>query len=229
MIVGLIGKARVGKDTVADYLKQHYLFQQYAFADPFKTMLESVFGDKFRSGDREAVIPWLGKSPRQLMQTLGTEWGRELIHPQIWTLLGQKQVLLSKTQNQPLVISDVRHHDEADMILAEGGELWHIIRDTTEQVNPHSSEEFQWDMYDRKIINNTGSLEDLYETVEVAYSGPKYLDLMQRVKSFSKQTNPKLCRCDHKLQYTGAVFYQSMQILECSICNGWQDIRKPIK
>ncbi len=40
--VGLTGKARVGKDTVAEHLVKQYGLMQYAFADPLKDMLEAV-------------------------------------------------------------------------------------------------------------------------------------------------------------------------------------------
>lgn len=37
------------------------------------------------------------------------------------------------------------------------------------------------------------------------------------------------CLCDHKLTDTGGVFYQSVGLLECVRCGGWQAIRKGIK
>ncbi|QDP67452.1 MAG: hypothetical protein Tp138OMZ00d2C19078221_24 [Prokaryotic dsDNA virus sp.] len=36
------------------------------------------------------------------------------------------------------------------------------------------------------------------------------------------------CYCDHKLAGTGAVFYQSTGWLYCTVCEGWQRIRKPV-
>lgn len=38
----------------------------------------------------------------------------------------------------------------------------------------------------------------------------------------------KQCECDHKLQGTGAVFFQSIGWLYCVNCRGWQRIRKPV-
>ena len=71
-LIGIAGRARSGKDTSANFLAQILGWDTYAFADPIKDTLTSVFGHLFRSGDREAPIEWLGKSPRQLMQTWGT-------------------------------------------------------------------------------------------------------------------------------------------------------------
>lgn len=42
-------------------------------------------------------------------------------------------------------------------------------------------------------------------------------------------SNHKSCNCDHKLRETGGVFYQSTGWIECTVCRGWQPIRKPIE
>lgn len=165
-LVGLIGRARVGKDTVAEHLRLKHGFDQYAFAEPMKVMLEAVFGDLFREGDRELPIDWLGKSPRHLLQTLGTEWGRTHIHPEVWIMLVERKVRECKNREQDLVISDVRFHDEAALILRNGGELWHIERDNAEGVNAHVSESHQWDNYRRVIIPNNGTIEALFSQID---------------------------------------------------------------
>jgi len=165
-LIGLIGRARVGKDTVAEHLCSHHGFMQYAFADPMKDMLEVVFGDRFRTGDREAPIDWLGKSPRHLMQTLGTEWGRNCIHPDLWTLLAEREVEYHAKYRYNLVISDVRFHNEADMILKHGGELWQVVRDGA-TVAEHISEQAQWANYDCRILNNNGTLDQLYRNIDL--------------------------------------------------------------
>lgn len=228
-LIGLIGRARSGKDTVAGYLARRHMFAHIAFADPMKQMLEAAFGDLFRDGDREKPIDWLGKSPRQLMQTLGTEWGRNQVHPELWVMLTEQKVKNAVEFNLPLVISDVRFYNEANMILKHGGELWFVSRNTSEQVNPHSSETADWGRWPLKTIENNGSLEELYLKVEEAYQGEEFTRFIEQVKVFSQETQPKLCRCDHKLQGTGAVFYQSTKLLQCSNCHGWQQVRKPIE
>ena len=232
-LIGLIGRARSGKDTVAGYLCRRHRFTQDAFADPMKEMLEVAFGDLFRDGDREAPLPWLGKSPRQLMQTLGTEWGRNQVHQDLWTLLMEQKILREKAIEEAgfkvsMVISDVRFHNEADMILRHGGELWHIQRDGA-SVAEHISEHTQWDTYQTKVIENNGSLEELYLKVEQAYQGEAFTWFIEQVKTFSQEVSPSLCHCDHKLQGTGAIFYQSTKLLQCANCKGWQMVRKPIE
>lgn len=50
--------------------------------------------------------------------------------------------------------------------------------------------------------------------------------LNEKVTSFTGEKSPKGCQCDHKLLGTGAVFYQSVGVLQCAVCDGWQLIRK---
>lgn len=52
--------------------------------------------------------------------------------------------------------------------------------------------------------------------------------LLERVKQFSGEPNPRECKHDHQLQGSGAVFFQSVKLLRCELCGGWQSIRKPV-
>ena len=53
-------------------------------------------------------------------------------------------------------------------------------------------------------------------------------EFLNRVRSFSQEEKPTLCTCEHKLQGTGGVFYQSVLLIHCHNCKGWQDVRKPV-
>lgn len=55
------------------------------------------------------------------------------------------------------------------------------------------------------------------------------MNLQERARLFSGEQDPKECQCKHKLQGTGAVYFQSVGLLHCSACRGYQLIRKPIK
>jgi len=87
-LIGLTGPAGSGKDTVARLLCEQHGFVQMAFADPLRAMLKAGLGltdeELHRRDLKEAPLEWLGKSPRQLLQTLGTEWGRQHVHPHLW-------------------------------------------------------------------------------------------------------------------------------------------------
>ena len=54
-------------------------------------------------------------------------------------------------------------------------------------------------------------------------------DVRPQILAFAGDERPHRCRHKHRLQGTGAVFYQSVGLLQCSRCGGWQKIKKPIE
>lgn len=133
-LLGVTGLARSGKDHAADYLARHMGFYKYAFAEPLKTMLKSVFGDHFHEGDRSGICPETCKSYRVMMQTLGTEWGREQMNPQVWVNLVERKWKEVQTpfampkEYKGMVLSDVRFDSEAEWIERNSGVILQIVR-----------------------------------------------------------------------------------------------------
>ena len=144
-LLGVTGLARSGKDHAADYLAKHMKMHKYAFAEPLKTMLKSVFGDHFHEGDRSGICPETCKSYRVMMQTLGTEWGREMMNPQVWVNLVAKRWreveagchMVQEGRDhtgykgyiaEGMVLSDVRFDSEAEWIQLNSGVILEIVR-----------------------------------------------------------------------------------------------------
>jgi dephospho-CoA kinase len=83
ILIGITGRARCGKDTAADYLSANIGFKKYSFAKPIKDAVKDMFGlteDHVNGYLKEVVLPDICHSPRFLMQTLGTEWGRKIVN-----------------------------------------------------------------------------------------------------------------------------------------------------
>ena len=57
MIIGIGGEKKHGKDAIAKYLTQHYGFEQYAFADKMKKMVQSIW---------PFLDPWNDETKEQL-------------------------------------------------------------------------------------------------------------------------------------------------------------------
>lgn len=53
------------------------------------------------------------------------------------------------------------------------------------------------------------------------------LQLLQQAQTFSEEANPTSCECVHQRRYTG-VFYNSVELIHCLACKGWQSIRRVI-
>lgn len=174
LLIGLTGKAFAGKDLVAMHLHRQHGFFKMAFADPLREGLKTMFGLgdwNFTPAGKESTIEWIGKSPRELMQTLGTEWGRDQVHVEIWCRLMDQRIRARKAAGMGLiVISDVRFLDEARFIHSHGGHIWRIVRpgaETTEH-SDHPSEQEGLRIVEDAAILNDGTIEELKEQVDEA-------------------------------------------------------------
>ena len=164
-LIGVAGRARSGKDTVANFIVAAIGGYRYSFADPIRAMLVPLgvdMSDPYWQARKEEPIPALGVSPRRMMQTLGTEWGRQLINPDLWLIMAHQRLL----QNGPgMVISDVRFDNEAAWIRKHGGLIIHVIRPDAKIVEAHASEDsIEMQASDAQLLNN-GTLEELQLSV----------------------------------------------------------------
>lgn len=169
MLIGLCGAAGSGKNTVANLLTESGLCVQLAFADPLYQCVSAIAGlPVSRLQDRavkEAEIPWLGKSPRQLLQSLGTEWGRDAVHPEIWIRIAMERASRHLSVGLAVVITDVRFDNEAAAIVAAGGEVWKVVRPgwrcLSGDAATHPSEAGVSERLIARTIDNSGSLDAL--------------------------------------------------------------------
>lgn len=184
MIIALTGAAGSGKDAVAGILCSHYGFVPCKMASPIYEALEVITGvsrdDLMARETKEKPIPWIGKSPRELLQTLGTEWGRNLVSEDIWVNSARMRIREAVQLGFSVVISDVRFKNEVEWVRGDGGAVWHVERPNigsdgcTSQAATHSSErQLSKDDADL-VINNTGSLADLPSVVHKALEHRDY-------------------------------------------------------
>ena len=165
LLIGLCGPAGCGKDTVAKYMA-NCGFTRYTLAMPLKKGLEAMLGIDLAVWDdrhlKEAVIPWLGKSPRQVAQTLGTEWGRQQVHPDLWVkLMLRKWDEVRQSLSPRMVVTDVRFENEALAIINSGGTVWRIEREGVASVAEHVSEKGLPPALIEGVVKNYGSLDQL--------------------------------------------------------------------
>lgn len=170
MILGLCGAAGAGKNTVADHLCRHYGWTQFGFADPVYAAVSAAIGvpvEHLRDRARkEAAIEWLGKSPRELLQTLGTEWGRQTVRDDIWVAIAMRRAAEAPGN---VVITDVRFPNEVAAIKAAGGRIWRVTRPASclaAGAARHSSEAPLPDYLIDASLANSGSVDDLLARVD---------------------------------------------------------------
>jgi hypothetical protein len=167
MIIGLTGLARSGKNEVSKVLHDKFKFDEFSFAEPIRNFVIDFL--KLRGLDELDEIKEIpnalfgGKTPRYVMQTLGTEWGRESIYDSIW--VDRCIYLAEKSENA--VIFDVRFENEARVIKERGGMIVNIIRPSIQksEIYNHISESGIDREYIDYWILNDSSLENLKESV----------------------------------------------------------------
>lgn len=172
ILIGLTGFARSGKSTAASHLASEHSFETYAFMTPLKEGIAAMFNlsiEDIEGPGKEQPIGWLGRSPRQLMQLLGTEWGRDMISASIWLDLAEQNLgnLAELYPEAPgFVISDVRFENEADFVRQRGGLIIHLKRADAPDVNPHASELGVAIQPSDLLINNDFDLASLFEELD---------------------------------------------------------------
>lgn len=162
-VLGVHGRKRVGKNALGDILVEEYGFAQMAFADPLRQMLQVLpMPSEYREDKKLETIPEYGKSYTELMQTLGTQWGREMVHDQLWINVAMQRVKLFEGLGyNNVVITDVRYENEARMIHDMGGGIIHLMGNRGVVANDHSSESTLPPQYLDYVMVNNGTIEDL--------------------------------------------------------------------
>lgn len=179
LLIGLVGAAGAGKDTVAERLELVHGFYCYAFARPLReavlALLDTAGVDHAWATERalkELPMPVLRVSYRHLAQSLGTEWGRA-IAPDFWLRLAAGALGLHGTpDDQPvhdrIVVSDVRFANEASWVRVHGGVLVRVVREALAPVRAHVSEQYAHsaDCACEHELDNRGSLAGLQARID---------------------------------------------------------------
>lgn len=119
--------------------------------------------ERMIEGDlKEAPAPEFdGKSPRLVMQTIGTEWGRMMMHPDFWMVIARGRIRIAPW----CVVTDVRFENEADLIHELGGQVIRVVRPGTGSGDHHASEKGLDDRYVDHSILNAGTVGMLHEAL----------------------------------------------------------------
>lgn len=181
-LIGLYSpRMQSGKSTVAEHLQLNHNFKRISFAEPLKQMVRGMLFELTGSGttadnmvyfhQKEDKIDDLGVTPRWIMQTLGTEWGRDLIHPDLWIKIAMAKVRRLLSQGFSVVIDDMRFPNEYRAV-KELGQAWIIMRSVCDKDNSwadldaHASEgQLDWFEFDN-VLFNCSTKEDLFNAVD---------------------------------------------------------------
>lgn len=168
MIIGIVGVAGSGKTTAANFLRDTHGYRRVPFADPLKKMIEALgYGRDLLDGPARAKeVPlkaFNGRTLREAMQTLGTEWGRAQFGDDFW--VNQWEAAVKDPQQYPhVVVDDVRFPNEAAKIRELGGVIIRLHRDKAGASvgASHASEQVDLIEPDVTILNNSEDVRILY-------------------------------------------------------------------
>jgi len=177
-VVGIAGPIGAGKTSVAGMIPDAVHLQ---WADPIYRGLAAMLGeDEERLRDRTNKERGLNVAglllvSRNMLRTLGTEWGRELTHPDLWVALTLRTIQ-GKTglfdRRTVFAICGTRFPNEVAAIRYLGGEVWWVERpDLPAPASPsHVSDQMiRREDCDRVIVNR-GTLDDLRARVAAAWA-----------------------------------------------------------
>lgn len=157
-LIAFTGLATSGKTTAAVPLVSKGFFP-VSFATPIKRMIQVLTLCSEKNERPEALC---GKSLREAYQSLGTEWGRKMIHDKIWVEIGRRAITseLLCEDNRGVVIDDLRFNNEALCIKDMGGIIIEITRPGLTKMEHASEAGISPELVDITLANN-GSKADL--------------------------------------------------------------------
>jgi hypothetical protein len=176
MIIGLSGKIGSGKSTVSEIFQQNGYYLD-SFANSVKDVSNIIFGfdrnklDGLTKEDREwrekpdekySLLLEKSFSPRDSLILIGTNFGRNLIHKDVWIETVFNRYNLN--QNKKLLITDVRFPNEYDSIKKRNGVIIRLERNNLNLINHESETSLDNHEFDFIIYNN-GTIDELKEKI----------------------------------------------------------------
>ena len=169
-IIGLAGRARSGKDTIANYLVKNYGFKQFAFAEHLKNVAEVAGWDGLKDIRGRILLQELGDVLRHYDGSIFID-----------ALIGKMKyfemfsqgfgTVVTPPRDARIVISDVRLIPEIAALKNLGASIWYVQRDVEgmEKVPAHITETLNPDSYKFDyVFENSSSFEALYSGVDMA-------------------------------------------------------------
>jgi len=190
-LIVFTGRLQHGKSTGARVLEKKG-YKRIRFAEPIKDMLMAIGLTKEQVDGNEKAVPCsllCGNTPRWGLQSLGTQWGRELIGESIWANITEARIRAVLLTGGKVVIDDCRFDSEAEMLSRLGAVIVRVERDSMQPKRSwftkilfalglkreHASEAGVSNRYIDITLKNNGTVEDLNKLVEAVANGSYFV------------------------------------------------------
>lgn len=183
-LIAICGPARAGKSTISEWFQYNHPseYVEISFAGPIKEMLGAMLGlcreeiDDLK--DSGTIIEEAGQTARTLLQTLGTEWGRNHVNPDLWIRLAESNIRRLSAESDSVVVPDLRFRNEYLALKALGFLVIWVEREIESMLTPeeraHASEsESDFLRLNADIlIDNSVTKETLYSLLKTLFTRP---------------------------------------------------------
>ena len=168
-LIGLVGKAGSGKDTLADEIAADG-WEKVAFADSLKRMCIDYLGlshdDAYTQEGKMRMNPHWGMTNRTILQKVGTDAMRNGFDKDVWVKILQIRIRRMLDEGRKVVITDCRFDNEAQMVEDMGGLVVEVVRDSQSRnlssvEQQHASEEPVSRRYVAFTVDNNGEFSML--------------------------------------------------------------------
>jgi hypothetical protein len=191
-IIALGGHKSSGKSEVRRILTKSYGYKHYSFAETLKNMVRLLYTDmginlatieEYINGHlKETPLVGYGKTTRQVMQTLGTEWGRKMFSEDVW--LNIMDTKLMSARDALIVVDDVRFMNELSLLRGRATECLTVWVDKPDTVlkDYHASEVSLAPSDFSMTLHNELDRNYLDTVVEALALGKEHYSLVKNIK-----------------------------------------------
>lgn len=175
LFLGVGGYSFAGKDSFADALVEYDEFDKQFMSAALRQSLitlnpwvQGEDGLMYRYAEYEKFVGSYEESKkneevRRLLQTMGTEVGRQMFGENVWVDYLRPVVEDRRGQGISVVVTGIRYHNELSWVREDGVTVW-VDRPGFAPVNEHSSDNTLCAADFDIIVQNDGSLADLAES-----------------------------------------------------------------
>ncbi|MDH5189400.1 MAG: hypothetical protein OEW37_10655 [Rhodospirillaceae bacterium] len=168
LIIGLSGRhtPRCNAAAMALLIKtKPEIWGSYGFKAPVERMLAMIGVHRDGITPRDETARLHGKTYSELETSLAEDWGKKLIHPDLWLALADRALAYAAADKVNLVFPDVKTETEAQHLRARGGHIIHIEDDKPTSRRMGSPVKGAQDYR----VTDTGTLEELQTKIMACY------------------------------------------------------------
>ena len=166
-LIGIHGKPRAGKDTLAHFFI-NFGYLRYGPGDPVKQATAAMFNvdiDNLYQDDlKDTTDPFWQISYREMMQKVGKESSRDVFGEDFWMRHIERKLQLLPDYVPGLILPDIRYANEIKWVRERGGIVIFITRKNRTVIadETHAAEQGLPEELADYTIKNDGTINELH-------------------------------------------------------------------